>query len=111
MSIVSIVHLNTTADALVPAHLDGSLEGVGVVEVLHRLAAQVDAQLLQLTRLAVLEPEHVQDPDEAVRGVPHGLGEDGQGPRGFLGPGCSHGAGVEAGNLVMDRLIGGHGPG
>ena len=80
MGVVRVVYLHAAADALVPARLYRGLEGVGVVEVLHGLAAQVDAQLLQLTRLAVLESEHVQDADESIRGMPHGLGEDGQGP-------------------------------
>ena len=47
----------------------GCLEGVSVEEVLHGLWAEVDAELLQLAGSAVLEPEHVQHPDEAVRGV------------------------------------------
>ena len=105
MSIVSIVHLHTTADALVPAGLDGSLEGVGVVEVLHGLAAQVDAELLQLTRLAVLKPKHVEDPNEPLRGVvgvPHGLAEDGQALAGLLTASSAHCAGMEAGDLVVD---------
>ena len=42
-----------------------------VVKVLHRLGAEVDAEVLQLTGLWVLEAEHVQDTDEAVRGVAH----------------------------------------
>ena len=105
MSIVSIVHLHTTADALVPAGLDGSLEGVGVVEVLHGLAAQVDAELLKLTWLTVLKPKHVEDPNEPLRGVvgvPHGLAEDGQALAGLLTSSSAHCAGVEAGDLVVD---------
>jgi len=50
---------------------------VRVVEVLHRLRAQIDAELLQLARLAVLEAEHVEDADEAVGGVADGVVEDG----------------------------------
>ena len=37
----------------------------------HGLRAEVDAELLELGRLAVLEAEHVEDADEAVRDVPH----------------------------------------
>ena len=105
MSIVSIVHLHATANTLVPARLDGSLEGVGVVKVLHGLAAQVDAELLQLTRLTVLEPKHVEDPNEPLRGVvgvPHGLAEDGQALAGLLTSSSAHCACVEAGDLVVD---------
>ena len=51
MGVVRVVHLHTAADALVSAGLYGGLEGVSVVEMLHGLAAQVDAQLLQLTWL------------------------------------------------------------
>ena len=50
---------------------------MGVVKVLHRFRAQVDAELLQLARFAVLEAEHVEDADEAVGGVSHGVVEDG----------------------------------
>ena len=105
MSIVCIVHLHATADALVPASLDGSLEGVGVIEVLHGLTAQVDAELLQLTRLTVLKHKHVEDPNEPLRGVvgvPHGLAEDGQALAGLLTSSSAHCAGMEAGDLVVD---------
>ena len=50
---------------------------MGVVEVLHRLGAEVDAKLLQATRFAVLEAEHVEDPDEAVGGVTDRVVQDG----------------------------------
>jgi hypothetical protein len=49
--VVDVVNLHVTLDALVPAALDARLEDVGVVVVLHRLGAQVDAQMFQLTRL------------------------------------------------------------
>ena len=76
MSIVSIVHLHATANTLVPARLDGSLEGVGVVKVLHGLTAQVNAQLLQLTRLAVFKTKHVQNSNETISCMSHGLAQD-----------------------------------
>ena len=76
--VVRVVHLDAAHDLLVATSLDRCLERVRVVEVLHRLRAEVDAQLLQLAGLRVLEPEHVEDPDEAVRGVPDRVGQDGQ---------------------------------
>jgi len=41
--------------------------------VLHGLRAEVDAEVLQLARLGVLEPKHVQDADETVSGVSHSV--------------------------------------
>ena len=90
MSIVSVVHLNSTTDSLVSAGLDGSLECVGVVEVLHGLAAQVDAQLLQLTWFAVLEAEHVEDANETILRVSHSLAEYRQTLGGFLAASSSY---------------------
>ena len=75
--VVRVVHLDAAHDLLVATSLDRGLERVSVVEVLHCLRAEVDAQLLQLAGLRVLEPEHVEDPDEAVRGVPDRVGQDG----------------------------------
>lgn len=69
--VVDVVDLHVAPDALVPATLDRTLEYVRVVEVLHRLRAKVDAQMLQLARLRILETEHVQDPDEPIRRVPY----------------------------------------
>ena len=48
MGVVSVVHLQAAGDSLVPAGLYGSLERVSVVEMLHGLAAKVDAELLEL---------------------------------------------------------------
>ena len=84
MSIVSIVHLYSTADPLVSAGLYCCLECVSVVEVLHGLTAQVDTQLLQLGGLAVLKAKHVQDANEAVLSMSHGLAEDGEALGGLL---------------------------
>lgn len=67
--VVDVVDLHVAPDALVPATLDRTLEYMRVVEVLHRLRAKVDAQMLQLARLRILETEHVQDPDEPIRRV------------------------------------------
>lgn len=69
--VVHVVDLDVAPDTLVSTALDRALEYVGVVEVLHRLGAQVYAQVLQLTRLGILETEHVQDTDETVGGVSH----------------------------------------
>ena len=63
MSIVGIVHLHSTADSLVSTGLNGRLECVGVVEVLHGLTAQVDAELLQRVLLEELESVHVEQTD------------------------------------------------
>ena len=70
-----------------------------VVEVLHRFRAQVDAELLQLARLAVLEAEHVEDADEAVGGVTDGVVEDGHRLARLPGTRCADGGSVMAGNL------------
>lgn len=71
--VVDIVDFNVASDAFVAATLDGAFEYVSVVEVLHRLGAEIDAEVLQLAGLRVLETEHVQDTDETVRGMPHGI--------------------------------------
>lgn len=71
--IVNIVNFNVAPDAFVATALDGAFKYVSVVEVLHRLRAEIDAEMLQLARLRILEPEHVQDADETVRSVSHGV--------------------------------------
>ena len=75
--VVDVVDDDVRTDSLLATGLDAGLEDVGVVKVLHRFRAQVDAELLQLARFAVLEAEHVEDADEAVSGVSHGVVEDG----------------------------------
>ena len=75
--VVDVVDDDVRTDSLLATGLDAGLEDVGVVKVLHRFRAQVDAELLQLARFAVLEAEHVEDADEAVGGVSHGVVEDG----------------------------------
>lgn len=69
--VVDVIDLDVASYALVPAALDRALEYVGVVEVLHRLGAEIDAEVLELAGFRVLEAEHVQDADEAVGRVPH----------------------------------------
>ena len=76
MSIISIINLNTAADTLVSACLNGRFKCVGVVKVLHGLTAQVNAQLLQLTRLAVFKTKHVQNSNETISCMSHGLAQD-----------------------------------
>lgn len=49
--IVDVVHFDDGRDALLSTRLDAALENVRVVEVLHRLGAQVYAQVLQVGSL------------------------------------------------------------
>lgn len=80
---------------------------MSVVEVLHRLRAQVNAQLLQLAGFAVLESEHVQNPDESVRGMTDCVVQDSHGLGTLLGSRRSDGGGVMGGHLVLvDGLVG-----
>ena len=109
VGVVRVVDLDSADDLFVAASLDRGLECVRVVEVLHRLGAKVDAQLLQLARLRVLESKHVEDPDEPVGGVPDGVRQDGERLAGLLGPGGAHGGRVEARHFMVDRLVGAHG--
>lgn len=44
--VVDIVNFDVAPDAFVAATLDGALEYVSVVEVLHRLRAKIDAEVL-----------------------------------------------------------------
>jgi hypothetical protein len=69
--IIDVIDLDVAPDALVPAALDRAFEYVGVVKVLHRLGAEIDAEVLELTGLRILEAEHVEDADEAVGRMPH----------------------------------------
>jgi len=71
--VVDVVDFDVAANAFVTATLDGAFEYMSVVEVLHGLRAEVDAEVLQLARLGVLEPKHVQDANETVSGVSHGV--------------------------------------
>jgi len=92
--VVDVIDGDVGAYALLAAGLDAGLEDVGVVEVLHRLRAQVDAELLQPARLAVLEAEHVEDADEAVGGVADGVVEDGHRLARLAGSGRADGGSV-----------------
>lgn len=69
--VIDVVDLHVASYTLVATALDRALEYMRVVKVLHRLCAQIDAQVLQLARLWILESEHVQDPDETVGCVSH----------------------------------------
>lgn len=65
-------------DALFATTVNGSLENVSIVEVLHRLRAQVDAQMLELcalTHLGLFKAEHVEDANETVGRVTHRIVE------------------------------------
>lgn len=79
--IVNVVNFDVTSDTFVATALDGAFKYVSVVEVLHRLRAEIDAEMLQLARLRILEPEHVQDTDETVRGMSHGVIQGGHASR------------------------------
>jgi len=71
--VVDVVDFDVAANAFVATTLDGALEYMSVVKVLHGLRAKIDAEVLQLARLGILEPKHVQDADETVGGVPHSV--------------------------------------
>ena len=66
MSIIIVVDVHKTLYPLLPAGLYCCLESVRVVEVLQCFGCQVDTQLFQLTRLAVLETKHVEDSYKAI---------------------------------------------
>lgn len=57
--IVNVVNFDVAPDAFVATALDGAFKYVSVVEMLHCLRAEIDAEMLQLARLRILEPEHV----------------------------------------------------
>jgi len=63
------------SNPFLPAGLDGGLEDVRVVKVLHGLGREIDAQLLESTLPQFLESKHVQDPNESVSGMPDGHAE------------------------------------
>jgi len=80
---------------------------VRVVEVLHGLRAQVDAQVLQVGMWrGLLEAEHVQDADEAIGGMTHSIVKG----RHRLGAriATANGGGMLGGSirLVVHRFIG-----
>ena len=57
-----------------------------VVEVLHCFRAKIDTELLQLAWFAVLKPEHVEDANEAISGMPDSVVQDCHGLARLLGP-------------------------
>lgn len=69
--VVYVVDFHVAPNTLVATALDGTFKYVRIIKMLHRLRAQVDAQVFQLARFRILESEHVQDPDEPVRRVSH----------------------------------------
>ena len=94
-------------DSLLPARLDAGLEDVGVVKVLHGLRAEVDAEVLQLGRLGVLESEHVEDPDEAVGGgAMHRVVEKRHRLARLARTGRAHRRRDVTGNLTAEKVLG-----
>lgn len=78
--VVDVVNFDVARDTFVTATLDGAFEYVGIIEVLHRLRAEIDAEVLQLARFRILKSKHVQDADETVRGMSHGVIQCGHTP-------------------------------
>ena len=48
MSVIGVIDFHLTGDSLVSTRLNGRLQGVGVIEVLHCFGAQIDAELFEL---------------------------------------------------------------